>query len=553
MLQWRMNGQQLQAAAIVAGASAFLYFLTRFYMAREKIRKMQRANLPMPKFSFFAGHFLVIGKIMRSLPSDSTIHNMMWQISKDYPKGIFYVCLWPFSKTTMVITDAHAASQLEGRVFAKGATIIDPLEKITGGKSLLTMDGEEWKRWRRLLSSGFSSNYMMGLAPLIADEVAVFRQKLLDRCSQGRSEMFQLEDLTMRLTFDVIGSVVLDTKFCHQIQDHPLAATLRKQIQWTSFKEPLSPLTKLFTIRPLVQWFYGRQLDRHISVELEKRLMERAEHRALPTGGVKSRSKSIVSLFIDEYFKEVGEKEVEKTNVVIKKIITPQIRLFLFAGHETTSSTLLYCYHLLSKNQDVLSRVIAETTQVFGPNPAEVQDKIRKDPQLLNKTTYTTAFIKEVLRIFAPSGSMRQGRQDTVIIDQDGKAHPTVGCNVWTVTQALHHNPRYWKDPELCIPERWLVGPEDPLYPPKGAWRPFEWGPRNCIGQTLAMIELKVALVMTVREFSFTAAYEEWDKLHPTGGIKTVDGERVYQSVEGGGGARPADGFPVRIELRKSS
>lgn len=163
----------------------------------------------MPRFSFLAGHFLVLGKVMRLLPSDSIIHNIMWYISKDYPKGIFYISLWPFSGTVMVISDADAAAQLESLPLAKGADIINPLEQITGGRSLLTMDGDEWKRWRRLFNPSFSPGYMMGLAPAIADEVAVFRQKLFDRCSEGLSEVFQLEDLTLRMTFDVIGSVVL--------------------------------------------------------------------------------------------------------------------------------------------------------------------------------------------------------------------------------------------------------------------------------------------------------------------------------------------------------
>jgi cytochrome P450 len=104
--------------------------------------------------------------------------------------------------------------------------------------------------------------------------------------------------------------------------------------------------------------------------------------------------------------------------------------------------------------------------------------------------------------------------------------------------------------PEEFIPDRWLVGPEDPLYPKKASWRPFEWGPRSCIGQTLAQLELKIALVMTARTFDITPAYEEWDNLHPRKGIKAVDGNRVYQAEMGGGGAHPVDCFPVRVTVK---
>ncbi|OLN96574.1 P450 monooxygenase AflN 1 [Colletotrichum chlorophyti] len=322
----------------------------------------------------------------------------------------------------MILCDANAASQLDSFVLGKGSDIIEPLEGVTGGRSLLTMRGEEWKRWRQLFNGGFSAGYMTGLAPSIADEVAIFRQKLLGRCSLGQSSVFQLEELTLRLAFDIIGSVVL---------------------------------------------------------------------------------------------------------------------------------TLPYCYYLLSQNPEILSHVIEKHHNGFGTDPSETQDTIHEEPQRLNEIPYTTAYIKEVLRIFPPAAALRRARPDLDIVDGNGCVHPTEGCNAFTLNLAVHRNPKHWKDPDTCIPERWLVGPEDPLYPPKGAWRPFEWGPRSCIGQTLAMTVLKIGLLMTVREFSITPAYDEWDQLHPRSGVKTSNGNRAYQAANGGGGARPADRLPVRVELRK--
>ena len=119
---------------------------------------------------------------------------------------------------------------------------------------------------------------------------------------------------------------------------------------------------------------------------------------------------------------------------------------------------------------------------------------------------------------------------------------------IWILHQALQRNTTYWKQPDEVVPERWLVGPEDSLYPVKGAWRPFEHGPRNGIGQGLVLLELRVALALTIREFDIKAAYHEWDKMRATKGIKTVDGERAYQVEEGG--PHPADRFPCRVSFR---
>jgi hypothetical protein len=64
----------------------------------------------------------------------------------------------------------------------------------------------------------------------------------------------------------------------------------------------------------------------------------------------------------------------------------------------------------------------------------------------------------------------------------------------------------------------------------------------------MVMLEVKMILAMTVREFDVKPAYEEWDRLHPRKGLKTVDGERAYQIDEGA--AHPVDHFPCRVYLR---
>lgn len=79
---------------------------------------------------------------------------------------------------------------------------------------------------------------------------------------------------------------------------------------------------------------------------------------------------------------------------------------------------------------------------------------------------------------------------------------------------------------------------DDALHPVKGAWRPFEFGPRSCIGQELALLEIKIVMVMTVREFEVQAVYE---------GEIGVEGERAYQVLKGT--TRPREGFPCRVTV----
>ncbi|KAI1327437.1 cytochrome P450 [Xylariaceae sp. FL0255] len=428
----------------------------------------------MPNFHPVAGHLIALKEATQSLPRNTTIH-----------------------VTLIVIANPFAAAQ-----------------------------------WRGFFNPGFAVGYMTGLAPAIAHEVAVFRTLLRDLAKKG--DMFQLEEYTLRLTFDVISHVTL------------------RQVYWTPFATSFNPIRRYRNIRPLVQKYNSYRMDSYLDEEIDKRFEELAGSRQSRPKGSKHLSKSIISLAMDRYLEEVGD-DGEPSKKAFKKLAKPQLRMFLYAGHDTTSSTLLYCFLLLSKHPEVLSKLRSEHDKVFGTDLSTEQyvQVIEGDPTIMNQIPYTLAVIKEVLRLFPPAGSMRDGSPDFFFTDEERQRYPTENCHIWTLSLAMHHHPSVFVKLEGFIPERWLVGPEDDLHPTKGSWRPFEWGQRSCIGQILAQMELKVALVMTVRTFDISPAYDEWDRLHPTPGIRSVNGNRAYQAEMGGGGAHPVDGFPVRITLRK--
>ncbi|RMJ28726.1 Cytochrome P450 [Aspergillus sp. HF37] len=523
---------------IAVGALSFIRLLAKFYSARQEVWTLQKASLPMPEFKLLAGHFAALQQAIQSMPPNATLHSVMLKLSRQFPSGIFYINMWPFSGTWMIVTTPSAASQIQKLNLAKPAILRRPLETITGGPSLISMHGETWKQWRSLFNPGFNPAYLIGLAPAIADNVAVFCEQLRKRACE--KELFRLEPLTLKLTVDTICSVALDAQLGHQTKDHSLATALQRQIEWASFGTTFNPFKRFLTIRPLVLWYNNRLMNRFIGEEVDRANRAKHEHP----------SKSVISLALDAYLKQQTDGNTIQSLEDFKRLVAPQLRVFLFAGRDTTSSTLLYCFYLLNKHPETLERVRAEHDEAFGPDPRQAHNRICQDPQLLNKLHYTLAVIKETLRLFPPSASMRAGRPDVEIVGDDGNRYPTAGCNVWTLTVALHHNGNHWHDVESFIPERWLVGPDDPLYPAKGAWRAFEFGPRSCIGQTLALLELRIAMVMTLREFDIAPAYEEWDCIHRRTSVKEFNGHRAYQAEKGGGGAHPADEFPCRVTLR---
>jgi cytochrome P450 len=69
------------------------------------------------------------------------------------------------------------------------------------------MEGNTWKLWRGIFNPGFSASHISTLVPGIVDKVLIFKDILASKCKT--SEMFHLEDLTLNLTLDIIGGVVM--------------------------------------------------------------------------------------------------------------------------------------------------------------------------------------------------------------------------------------------------------------------------------------------------------------------------------------------------------
>jgi Cytochrome P450 len=309
----------------------------------------------------------------------------------------------------------------------------------------------------------------------------------------------------------------------------------------------INPLEFLNIPRYIMQWLNGRRMDKYIGDELDKRFQEYKRNRVSPS------SKSVIDLVLQAYFAEQPKNssdesfENDKLDPRFREFAITQVRLFLFVGHDSMSSTICYAIHLLSTNPKALATIRDEHDSVFGRTLSDVPSLLKGQPQLLNALPYTTAVIKETLRMFPPGSGIRQGCAGVDLIAKNGTRYPTANTLIWILHTAMHRAPEYWVEPDAFLPERWLVGPDDRLYPQKGAWRPFEWGPRNCIGQSLAMMELRITLAMVAREFDFTPGYDEWDRIYPRKGVQTYRGERAYQIEEAA--AHPADRYPCRIRI----
>lgn len=320
-----------------------------------------------------------------------------------------------------------------------------------------------------------------------------------------------------------------------------MTSALRSQLSWSTTGIEINLLLKLNFLRPFVHMYNTWRMNRYLVPRLEERYNLMKGKEANP-------GKSVIDLALKAY--QAENPSTETIPVAFREVAIAQIKLFIFAGHDTTSSSTIFTLDLLGKHPNVLARVRAEHDAVLGRNPSEAGSRLTETPQLLNQLPYTVAAIKEALRIYPVVAALRVGQLGFSLVAENGQRFPTENCVILGDHYGVHHNPSVWPDVEKYIPERWLVEEGDPLYPVKNAWRPFEKGPRNCIGMELAMTEIKIILALTIRSFDIIDAYEEFDqaKKNPKGMV--VDGRRTYM-VRGAGGGHPADGYPCRVNLRQ--
>lgn len=268
--------------------------------------------------------------------------------------------------------------------------------------------------------------------------------------------------------------------------------------------------------------------------------------------GEVSGPKTINDLAIRAYRTEVQQEPAEGATKQKPRRIDPtfletaeaQLKIFIFAGHDTTASTLSFAYSRLFRDAAALAKIRAEYDEVLGPDASQTLARLTENPNLLNQMPYSAAVIKETLRLYPPGATARSGLPGAFLTHPEtGQRLPTHGFMLWSCSYLSHRHPAYWERPDDFVPERWLAREGEPLYPRKNAWRPFELGPRNCIGQELAQLELRAILAMTLRDLDFEPAYAP--------DAPEALGEKAYQNMGVGDiTGHIKDGFPVRVKMR---
>lgn len=170
--------------------------------------------------------------------------------------------------------------------------------------------------------------------------------------------------------------------------------------------------------------------------------------------------------------------------------------MLMFAGYETSATTLVFLAYSLATNPDVMTRLQEEIDSTF-PNKTPVQY------EALMQMEYLDSVFNECLRLYPPAARLERTAKETVRIN--GITIPK-DMIVMVPVYALHHDPELWPEPEEFRPDRFSKQNKQSINP--YTYLPFGAGPRNCIGMRFALAMVKLALVEVLQHYSFSVCEE---------------------------------------------
>lgn len=376
----------------------------------------------------------------------------------------------------------------ENYVKPERISILKPLV----GDSLLTSEGDSWMRQRRLAQPAFHRQRLAALADLMTSATS----DMLDRWERadysGRPVDMSAE--MMRLTLRIAGQTLFGVDLDGTAKDIGAALTVALTIVNARFNRPF-----------VLPWFFRRENRRFRQALATLDGLVYAIIRERRASG--DDRGDLLSMFMAARDADTGETMNDTQ-------LRDEVMTMILAGHETTAVALTWALYLLDCHPEVADALRAKLTAEFEDRRPGIAD-LAKVPEL-------GAVVQEALRLYPPAWVFaRTPLADDVVGGYRIRAGSIVFISPWVT----HRDARFWgPEPDRFAPLRFLGEYR------REAFIPFASGPRQCIGNNFALMEMQLVLAMLVRRFK----------------VRLVPGHRV--EPEPLLTLRPKGGMPMTLE-----
>ncbi|MCU0347050.1 MAG: cytochrome P450 [Saprospiraceae bacterium] len=406
----------------------------------------------------------------RFLPGAEFLRNPFeFTVKRSHEMGDFY--MMPFLlRKIFVITNHEAVAHVltKNQKNYRKSPAYRQL-RLAIGTGLVTSEGEFWRSQRRLVQPAFYKTQLEELFKGMAVVAGKYIAELHEKTKRG--EPLDASKEMMEATARIVLKTLFSTEDTADINEmYRVMMDAQDYLVYRTVKPYMIPFTYLNgshrKFKRDIAWF-----NRYIFDLIEKR-----RHDPNPPN-------DLLTMLLTSKDEDTGQAMSDQA------LRDEAVTLFA-AGHETSATALSWALWLLSNHPDVVQKMRGEIAAVLGDRMPGFED--------LRKLTYTMQVIQEVMRLYPPGFAI--GRQPLAEDEILGVKIP-LNAIMFISIAAMQRDPRYWERPHDFFPEHF--NPDVEKERPKLAYMPFGAGPRMCIGNHFALMEMQLLLALLVRDFDF--------------------------------------------------
>jgi cytochrome P450 len=379
--------------------------------------------------------------------------------------------------------------------FIKGSAL--QRSKLLLGEGLLTSEGQFHRRQRRLAQPAFHRSRIDSYATVMTE----FTARAVANWQDGQT--IDLAEEMMKLTLAIVGKTLFDADIETEAGD--VGEAITGMLEATDTSSVSSIMMDILKKLPVARTRTGAKA--RAKFENAKARLDALIYRLIDDRRRSGDRGDLLSMLL------LAKDEDDGGQMSDDQLRDEAMTIFM-TGHETTAVTLAWTFYLLSQNHQVEAKLHAEIAEVLAGRLPSMTD--------VPRLRYTEMVLSESMRLYPPAWAL----QRTALNDCEigGYMIPR-GSQVLMSQYVMHHDSRYFPDPERFDPERWTAEARDSR--PQFSYFPFGGGLRRCIGDGFAMMEATLLLTALAQQWQMRLAPNQRVALQPVMSLRPKYGMRM--------------------------
>ena len=372
--------------------------------------------------------------------------------------------------------------------FIKSRTLRSPFFQRLVGNGLLTSEHAEWKRQRRLAQPAFHRQRINSYGDVMVD----FTQRTISNWKHDEERDIHRD--MMRLTLEIVVKTLFNAD---------VSADADK------VGRVLSQIVKPFASQATLKWIMDNRLPTaaHRRFNRDAQEIDAIVYRIISERRQSGRDQGDLLSMLLEAHDDDGSQMSDKQ-------LRDEVMTLFLAGHETTALTLSWAWYLLARNPESERKFHEELDDVLGDRLPTMDD--------LPRLKFCEKIARESMRLYPPAYGL--GREAIDECEVGGFRMPRK-TQVFMFQWVTQRDPRFFEEPHEFQPQRWTEEFSNSL--PKYAYFPFGGGPRFCIGNAFAMMEIILVLATIGQRFRLKLAPDQTVTILPAMSLRPRDGIRM--------------------------